>query len=93
MRLRVYTSMTYQFSKLMVEINGLVDFTHCTRTTQHAPVNHYLTHYSLQIVLLIIMPHVRSQQDLPDIQTNSYNASSTFLWCVSPLQVFLYHNE
>lgn len=39
-RLRVYTGMTHQFSELMVEINGSMDFNHCMKTTQHTLVNH-----------------------------------------------------
>lgn len=73
--------MTCQFSKLMVAINGLMDFNHCTKTTPRALVNHCRTHYSLQIVLLIIMPHVQSWRDLPDVHTDSSHSSSTLLWC------------
>ena len=88
-RLRVYTGMTHQFSELMVEINGSMDFNHCMKTTQHALVNHCWTHYSLQIVLLIFMPHVKSWQDLPDIQTDSSHSSITLFWCQPTAGVFL----
>lgn len=66
--------MTYQFCKWMVEISRLMDFNHCTKTTQHTLVNHCWIHYSLHMILLVTMPCVKSWQDSPAMQTDSYTS-------------------